>query len=173
MSVTAGLLALALLPATALQSPPAASPPAGDARLDFLVGEWATRNTHHAGPAGPAGTSNGTTRCRWDMAGVWLLYESSFEAPGLGPYEVRGGVARDARTGGYRAFAYNTLGALVEYEGAWQAEGRLVFTALRTAPGRGAHVVYEKRPDGSVRFVAESERDDGGFAPYFESSMTR
>src|SRR5262245_2111193 len=112
-----------------------------DERLDFLVGQWTSRNTHFASPLGPAGTSTGRTACHWDMSG-WLLYESKLEIPGVGPYEARGGVTRDARGSGYRAFSYNTLGNLVEYDGAWEGETRLVFTALRTGPGRGARVLY-------------------------------
>jgi hypothetical protein len=76
-------------------------------------------------------------------------------------------VTRDLRGSGYRAFSYNTLGTLVEYDGAWESETRLVFTALRTAPGRGARVLYEKRPDGTVLFASEAQRPDGGFARYF------
>ena len=142
-----------------------------DERLGFLVGQWTSQNTHFASPLGPAGTSTGTTACRWDMSG-WLLYESKLTIPGVGPYEARGGVTRNPRGPSYRAFSYNTLGMLVEYDGAWESETRLVFTALRTAPGRGARVLYEKRPDGSVLFASEMQRPDGGFDRYFESVMT-
>jgi hypothetical protein len=163
MNPSFALLLLALVPQPA---------PTRDARLEFLVGVWAARNTHHASPHGPAGSSVGEALYRWELGGAWLLYESRFEAPGLGRYEVRGGVAPEP-SGGYRAFAFNSLGALIEYEGRWENDARLVFTALRTPPGRGARVAYERLADGRVRFVAASEGPDGRFAPYFESLLER
>jgi hypothetical protein len=149
------------------------APPRADARLDFFVGEWTSRNVHHASPFGPAGTSTGTARYQWAMDGVWLQYESRFDVPGLGPYEVRGGVAVDLRVAGYRAFAYNSLGVVVEYVGDWESETRLVLTAVRSMPVPGTRVVYEQRSDGTVLFLAEREAEGGSWVAYFESELTR
>jgi hypothetical protein len=66
-----------------------------EARLEFLVGEWVSSDRSYAGPNGPGGTSEGLASYRWEVGGKWLIYDFRSTIPGLGPYEVRGGVSHD------------------------------------------------------------------------------
>jgi len=143
------------------------------ARLDFLVGEWRAEGTVYPGRFGPGGPTTGTAEYAWALDGKWLLYTSRLLLPGLGPYEVRGGVALNPRADRYDAFAYNTFGVLLAYTGAWEVETRLVFDLAYPAAGEKARVVYVREAGGAVRFISEAEAEGGGFAPYFETRFTR
>jgi hypothetical protein len=150
-------------------------PAAAEARrLDFLLGTWKQANRFRGGPFGPEGTEGtGSVLCRWALGGAWLLSEATLETPSLGRYEVLTAVSFDARTGRYRAYSLNSLGIGVEYEGQWQDEDTLVFTALGTSAERRSRVVYTKRRDGSVGFRAEQAAAGGPYEPYFESVLSR
>jgi len=162
----------ALLVASLFASAPIASQPqptaSPDERLAFLVGCWQTAN--RATDGDQVTTSAGIASYHWDLDNAWLLFESRIGGPGPGNYEVRGGVTTSA-AGGYRAFAYNNIGYLIEYEGVWESDSRLVFNALRTAPGQGSRVVYERLAGGDIRLLSERQGPDGSFAAYFEAIL--
>lgn len=147
-------------------------PPVGgpdDNKLSFFAGKWKA-SVRMIGPgATPASTAAGEATYRWDVGRRWLLYESRFDLPGVGPYEVNGSVGYDEESKRYRAWAFNSLGVVIEYWGAWEDDVTLVFTST-TNTGR---VVYTRQPDGSVRLVSDRQRGDGTFETFFESVMTR
>jgi hypothetical protein len=142
-------------------------------RLEFLVGNW--NNSGHVLPGsfGPGGPATGETSYRWAVGGKWLLYVSRLELSGLGSYEVHGGVAFNSRVGKYDAYAINSLGNLLVYEGGWTDENTLVFMAIHPPPRDRAKVVYHKLPDGSFRMASENATEGGGFVPYFEIDYER
>jgi hypothetical protein len=139
--------------------------------LGFLVGDW--RNSGHVspGPFGPGGPITGITSYHWDVGGKWLLYISRLELPGLGAYEVHGGVVFNSRVEKYEAYAINSLGNLMVYEGEWQDDATLVFTLVYPQSRDLARVVYRKLSDGSFKMTAENASEGGEFVPYFETAF--
>ncbi len=160
------LVAMVLAANRATPQPPRPALP--DERLAFLVGEWRTTNRMYEN--GHTTESVGTARYRWDLDNTWLVFESRIGGEKSGHYEVRGGVAR-LPAGGYRAFAYNSLGFLIVYEGAWEGDTRLVFTALGTEAGKGSRVAYEKLATGGVRLLSQRQLPDGSYFTYFEAAL--
>jgi hypothetical protein len=152
------------------QSPP---PPPELARLDFLVGDWSNTGQVFPGPFGPGGPVTGQSEYRRELGGAWLMYVSRLHLPGLGRYEVQGGATFDRAAGKYRAYAANNLGVLIAYDGAWDDEARLVFTAAYPPSPNGARVIYQKLPDGSVKFISERSVNGGPFEAYFETTLAR
>jgi hypothetical protein len=142
-------------------------------RLDFFVGSWNQSNRFFASELGPAGSGIGISEYRWGLGHKWLMFDSRFEAPGIGTYQAHGLIAQTDGAGHYRAFVFNSLGSVVEYDGIWADDSRLVFTATSGTNAGRARVVYQKRADGSVRFTAEKLTSDGRFEPYFESILVR
>lgn len=142
------------------------------ARLDFFVGDWQNTGTIYPGPFGPGGDSTGATTYRWEMGGVWLMYDSRLTLPGMGEYRVQGGVTYDRRAGQYRAFAFNSLGVLLVYDGHWEGADRLVFDLVHPQPQGGSRVVYIKNPDGSIQMNSETSTDGTNYKPYFETTLT-
>ena len=144
---------------------------AKEAMIEFFVGDW--RNSGHVmpGPFGPGGPTTGETRYHWDVGGRWLVYTSRLELPGLGEYKVHGGVAFNPRAANYDAFAVNSLGNLLVYEGEWTDEATLVFSLIHPKSESGSRVVYRKLPDGSFTMASETAADGGEFVPYFEVSF--
>jgi hypothetical protein len=139
--------------------------------LDFFVGDW--KNSGHVlpGPFGLGGPTTGETSYRWDVGGKWLLYISRLELPGLGGYEVHGGVAFNSRVGKYDAYAINNLGNLLVYEGEWTDDATLVFTLVHPKSRGSARVVYRKLSDGSFKMISENASEEGKFVPYSETSF--
>ena len=139
-------------------------------RLQVFVGRW--RNTGHLrpGPMGPGGPISGTTAYGWEMNGKWLLYTSRLDLPGMGPYEVRGGVTVRGTGDRYDAYAVNSLGDLMVYDGQWSDETALIFTLVHPASGK-ARVVYRVQPGGWIQMRSEQKDEKGHFVPYFETTM--
>ncbi len=135
--------------------------------LEFLIGKWNNAGHMSPGPFGPGGPAIGETSYHWAVGDKWLLYVSRLELPGLGSYEVQGGVAFNNRAGGYDAYAINSLGNLLVYEGVWTDETTLVFMLVHPPPRDRGRVVYHKMPDGSFRMTSENAAEDGGFVLYF------
>jgi hypothetical protein len=144
-----------------------------EARLEFFVGDWTNAGHVAPGAFGPGGPTTGETRYRWDVGGKWLLYQSRLELPGLGGYEVHGGVAHNARTGKYDAYAVNNLGNLLVYEGVWTDERTLAFTLVHPPSDSSARVIYRKLPDGSFTMASETAAEDGEFVAYFQTDFRR
>ncbi len=141
--------------------------------LEYFVGDWVNTARVSPGPFGPGGPATGVTRYRWDVGGKWLLYVSRLQLPGLGAYEVHGGVSFNRQAGRYDAYAVNSLGNLLVYEGGWSDDATLIFTLVHPqAPGQ-ARIVYRKLPDGSFQMTSESAPAEGEFVPYFETTAVR
>jgi len=146
---------------------------AEEERLSFFVGEWINSGHVSPGPFGPGGPVTGSTSYRWDVGGKWLLYVSRLQLPGLGGYEVHGGVAFNGRAGRYDAYAINNLGNLLVYEGEWTDDATLLFALVHPRSQGRARVVYHRVPDGSFKMTSENAPEEGDFAPYFETSFAR
>ncbi len=142
-------------------------------KLDFLVGSWTSLDKTFAGPDGPGGTSQGRASYEWELGGKWLNYHFRTELPGLGPYEVKGGVVYDRETGLYKAFAINTLGKLLTYEGRWESDRMLAFGLVFPRPEADTRVSYIRESDGVVRLTSERPGKEGGRELYFETVMSR
>ena len=121
---------------------------------------------------GAGGPISGTTDYGWEMNGKWLLYTSRLDLPVVGPYEVRGGVSVRSAGDRYDAYAVNSLGNLMVYEGQWSDETTLIFALTHPTPGR-ARAVYRVLPDGSVQMCSEQKDEKGHFVPYFETELAR
>ena len=143
-----------------------------EAKLDCFVGDWV--NTGSVSPAsfGPGGPVTGETSYHWDLGNRWLLYTSQLELPGLGAYEVRGGVAWNPNANRYDAYAINNVGSLLVYEGKWTDDTTLVFTLVHPQPGN-AQVTYQRQPDGAIVMTSARASTDGSFEPYFVTDMAR
>lgn len=141
--------------------------------LEFLIGKWNNSGHISPGPFGPGGPVTGETGYRWAVAGKWLLYVSRLELPGLGSYEVHGGVAFNSRVGKYDAYAINSLGNLLVYGGQWTDEDTLAFVLVHPPPRDRARVVYHRLPGGSFKMTSENTTEEGEFVPYFEIDYAR
>ncbi len=146
---------------------------AQETRLDFLLGDWTSLDRTHPGPSGPGGTSEGTASYGWEVGNRWLVYDFRSELPGLGPYEVRGGVAYDETLAKYRAFAFNNLGNLLIYEGRWENDDKLVFTLVHPQRREDTRITYIKDSDDKVRIISERPAKEGGRETYFETTLSR
>jgi hypothetical protein len=93
--------------------------------------------------------------------------------PGMGSYEVHGGVTFNGRTGKYDAFAANSLGNLIIYEGTWTDRTTLVFTLTHPPPAGRSRVVYRTLADGSIHMSSQRMNEDGEWKAYFETEMRR
>ena len=142
------------------------------ARLQVFVGHWQNSGHLRPGPMGAGGPISGTTDYGWEMDGKWLMYASRLHLPGAGLYEVRGGVTLRGTGDRYDAYAVNSLGNLMAYEGQWTDETTLVFTLTYPTPA-SARVVYRMLPGGSIQMRSEQKDEKGHFVPYFETNMAR
>ena len=140
--------------------------------IEFFVGDWNNSGNVLPGSFGPGGPTTGETSYHWDVGGKWLLYVSRLELPGLGEYEVHGGVAFNSRVGKYDAYAINNLGNLLVYEGEWVDDATLIFTLVHPKAG-SARVIYQKLSDGSIKMLSENASEEGKFVPYFETNFVR
>lgn len=144
-----------------------------DMLLDFFVGEWQIKGRLLPDSASPGGPSDGSVTYRWDVGDKWLLYVSRQDFPGLGMYEVHGGVAFNVQNGKYDAYAVNSIGYLLVYEGEWSDEDTLVLDLVYPEAIGGARIVYRKLADGSISMSSENQTEEGGFRAYFEAVLTR
>lgn len=141
------------------------------AKLDFLVGNWKNTGETIPGPFGPGGQISGTTEFHWDLGEKWLLYRSKLDLPGMGAYEVFGGLGFNDQTQKYQAFAINTLGLLMIYDGEWEDEATLTFTLTNPESPGSSRVIYRKLPGGMVQMSSERLGEKGAFEVYFETTM--
>jgi hypothetical protein len=141
--------------------------------LEFLIGKWNNAGHMSPGPLGPGGPVTGSTSYRWGLGGKWLLYISCLQLPGLGGYEVHGGVTFNSRAGRHDAYAINNLGNLLVYEGEWTDDATLLFSLVHPRSQGRARVVYRKLPDGSFTMTSENAPEEGDFVPYFETGFVR
>ena len=140
--------------------------------LDDFVGAWRNRGTVYPGRFGPGGDVSGETRFHWQMQGRWLCFESRLQMPGMGEYQVQGGVTPDD-DGGYRSWAANNLGNLLVYEGRLESDRRLVFEQIHPPAPQRARVVYTLPGDGRLLMRSEISADGGTWSTYFETIMER
>ncbi len=142
-----------------------------EAKLNIFVGDWKNQGTVYPGRFGPGGDSTGETTYRWEVGNKWLYYDSRLHLPGMGDYEVHGGVAYDAQVGKYRAFAFNSLGILLVYTGYWE-DTRLIFDLVHPHPKKPSRVVYHTFPDNTFEMHSETSEDGINFTPYFETRFS-
>lgn len=142
-----------------------------ETQLNFLLGDW--HNTGHVEPGsfGPGGDVTGKTTYWWDVMESWFMYKSRLNLPGLGVYEVQGGVSWDAKVGGYKAYSINNMGNLLVYSGEWEDENTLAFTLVH--PDGDSRVVYIKQADGTVIMQSERGDGDGSYEIYFATTLRR
>lgn len=139
--------------------------------LDIFVGKWRNSGIVEAGRFGNGGECTGETVYYWDDKRVWLHYTSKLQMPGLGEYEVSGGVSYDDKSNHYIAFAHNNMRSLLTYQGYWDDNHRLIF--LSTFPNQDtARIVYVTSESGQITMKSQSLNEDGGYSTYFETTMT-
>ncbi len=143
------------------------------AKLDFLLGQWTSSDRTYPGPSGPGGDSEGVASYRWEVGDKWLIYDFRTDLPGHGPYQVRGGVAFDAASCAYQAFAVNNLGNLLLYKGLWEDDETLVFTLVYPQRQEDTRVSYIKVSDDVVRMTSARAAKEGGREIYFETLLSR
>lgn len=144
-----------------------------EARLDFLLGDWRSSDRLHPGRHGPGGTSRGTASFAWRVGGRWLEYDFRTTLPGLGVYEVHGGVAHNPQSGAYRAYSVNSMGNLLLYDGEWENEDTLVFTLIYPERQEDTRISYTILSGGTVRMTSERPTGTGGREVYFETVLSR
>jgi len=140
-------------------------------KLDFLEGLWTNTGTVAAGAFGPGGPVSGITVYRWEIGNAWLVYKSTLKLPGLGKYEVSGGVSYDSRRSRYIAYAANSMGNLLIYDGSWESDSSLVFLQVFPEPGGLARIRYQKIDDRTIRMLSDRKTETGEFETYFETNM--
>jgi hypothetical protein len=144
-------------------------------RLEFLAGRWRLHPLPPGSPvpAPPAGEAAGEITYRWRPGTLWLSFDLAAALPGLGPYEVSGGVSFDPGERAHVAYAVNNLAPrLIEYRGQWRDEATLVFDSVG-AGERRSRVQYVRRGDGGVVFSASESPDGRAYHTYFEALLTR
>ena len=146
--------------------------PPHEAILDAFIGEWCNSGIVHPGRFGQGGSIRGRTRFCWQMQGRWLVFDSRLQMPGMGEYQVQGGVTPDA-DGSYRSWAANNAGNLLVYTGRLGAGRVLVFDQVYPQDSRQARVVYTWPGDGTLQMRSEASTDGRTWSTYFETSMTR
>ena len=139
--------------------------------LDIFVGKWQNSGHLTPGPFGPGGEITGETTYAWGLGGVVLHYTSILDLPGMGYYEVQGGVLYNLQTGKYDAYAVNSLGALLMYQGEWTDDTTLSLTLVYPGPAGSARVIYHKLPEGFLRMCSDRKTGSGEFETYFETIM--
>lgn len=142
-------------------------------RLSFFAGDWQDSGQALPGPFGPGGATHGRTTYRWQVGGKWLVYASHMAIPGMVTYEVHGGVTFNNQTGRYDAFAANSLGNLIVYEGVWTDRTTLVFTRTHPPPVGRSRIVYHVLDDGAIHMSSERVTEGGGYEAYFQTKMIR
>ena len=133
--------------------------------LDAFVGDWRNSGSVQPGRFGPGGSISGKTSFRWQLHERWLCYDSRLQLPGMGAYQVQGGVGRDDIAGLYRAWAANNMGNLLVYEGRLEDGTRLVFDQVHPPSPQRARVIYTLPDDGRLLMSAETSADGLTFTP--------
>ena len=146
---------------------------AKEERLDIFVGNWQNSGRVMPGSFGPGGKVVGTTSYGWAVGGKWLQFTSNLELPGMGKYEVQGGVVFNHQTDKYDAYAANNLGILMVYEGDWVDETTLEFLLTHPHPVGRVRIVYQILPNGSIQMNSDSLGHSGKFETYFETALVR
>lgn len=138
-------------------------------KLDFLIGEWSTSDLSFSGEDEQAIPSSGQASYHWGVGQKWLLYLYRSELPEIGMYEVHGGFTYDAQAEKYKAFAANSLGLLMIYDGKWETEDKIDFSLVHPQVQPDTRVSYTRLKDGSIRMMSERPDNSGGREIYFES----
>ena len=149
---------------------------AAEILLDSFVGNWHNAGVMQPGRFGAGGDISGETCFRWQLQARWLCFDSRLELPGMGAYQVQGGVAWDDDAGLYRSWAANNLGNLLVYEGRLEDGPSLVFDQIHPPGEWRARVVYTLPGvpgDGRLLMRSETSADGLSYTPYFETTMTR
>ncbi len=141
--------------------------------LDGFVGDWVNSGVVHPGRFGPGGSVSGQTAFRRQLHGRWLCFDSRLQLPGMGAYQVQGGVTWDAADDCYRSWAANSLGILLVYDGRLEAGRRLVFDQIHPPSPQRARVVYTLGADDRLHMSSQTSADGVTFTTYFETTMTR
>ena len=144
-----------------------------DRLLDAFAGDWRNSGIVHPGRFGPGGSISGETNFRWQLQARWLCYDSRLELPGMGAYQVQGGVGPNEPAGLHRAWAANNMGNLLVYEGRLEDGTRLVFDQIHPPSPQRARVIYTLPGDGRLLMSSETSADGVTYTPYFETTMTR
>ncbi len=144
-----------------------------EAMLNLFLGKWQNTGQLAPGPFGPGGKISGYTIYDWGVGGKWLQYTSRLKLPEFGNYEVQGGVVFNSQTGKYDAYAINSQGTLMVYQGEWVNDTTLIFSLTYPTPTGSARVVYHKLADGSVRMCSERKIESGDYEAYFETVMVK
>src|SRR5262245_9484620 len=114
--------------ATAAPTPEPPKPGPELAKMQFLVGDWVHEEIDRTGPAGPGARRAGRSRIGWILGGhrLYITYKS---VGASGEYEGRGLVGWDAEARTYRLDWYDSRGLGQRYEGGFDPEETLVFSA--------------------------------------------
>lgn len=99
------------------------------------------------------------------------MYKSELNLPGFGAYEVTGGVSFDSKRSCYFAFAANSMGNLLIYDGSWEINSSLVLVQVFPLPGGLTRVRYQKSDDGSVWMFSDRKSESGDFETYFKTKL--
>jgi hypothetical protein len=148
-------------------------------RLDFLAGHWYLHPrapvVPSSSPSAPAGAgAAGEVHYDWHPGNLWLSFILSATLPGVGLYEVSGGVTFEPQSRAYVAYAVNNLAPqVIEYRGRWKDRATLVFDSVGARGGKLARVQYARRPDGNVVFSASESPDGNAYHTYFEAVLSR
>jgi len=140
-------------------------------KLEFLIGDWRSTDRSYPAQGMEAGTSHGLAVYHWDLGRSWILYLFRTSLPGMGAYEVHGGFTYDPRVKLYKAFAANSLGLLMVYDGDWETEDKLVFSLIHPQVQPDTRVSYQKLADGKVQMRSERPAEGGGRELYFETFL--
>lgn len=140
-------------------------------KLKFLEGSWVNTGNVAAGLFGPGGASLGSSVYSWNINNTWLMYKSELTLPGFGIYEVRGGISFDSKKSCYIAFAANSMGNLLIYDGSWEANSRLELMQVFPLPGGLTRVRYQKSDDGTIWMFSDRKTEAGNFETYFETTF--
>ena len=140
-------------------------------KLTFLEGSWVNTGNVGAGPFGPGGEISGGTVYSWNINNTWLMYKSELILPGFGEYEVTGGVSFDSKRSCYIAFAANSMGNLLIYDGSWEDNSSLVLMQVFPLPSGLTRVRYQKSDDNTIWMFSDRKSETGSFQTYFETTL--
>jgi hypothetical protein len=173
-------LAQAPAPAASPAAPAAAAAPAAPAptvppevaKLEFLVGEWVHEEVHQGTPSGVGAKGAARSKNAWIHDGHHLYHLYKSRRPDGSEYDGRGVIAWDAAGKRYRFHWFDSTGAVAVYNGAFDPEGTLIFSA-ETAGFAGGRELRIRRVDGKILFLAPSFESMAQAAPKGEGAATR
>jgi len=140
-------------------------------KLAFLEGSWVNIGNVAAGSFGPGGAISGCSVYSWNINNTWLMYKSELNLPGFGAYEVTGGVSFNSQRSCYIAFAANSMGHLLFYEGNWEENSSLVLMQVFPLPGGLARIRYQKSDENTIWMFSDRRPKSGNFETYFETIL--